>query len=504
MTAKPALLGADARRDIQGFITSGYGHLPLAAYLLIRIVDQAAARGWVGALIDDISTSAPWPRGESGAVVKPPATVNVAFTAGGLRGCGLPAPVLCTFPVEFQEGIASPGRSKILGDTEESAPPAWEIGGPHTEPIDAIVIVHARDDSGLEAACEAQIARLARTDGGVVEHGGVRQRGYRPDTDTEPFGFRDGIAQPAIAGLTGRGVPTGEFILGYANHYGVIPPTPLVPIELDRRAVLPGFDSPFHPAGRWRDLGRHGSFLVYRKLEQHVARFWQTLRDEAVRRRGTADPSYMICLASKLVGRWPSGAPLIESPHRDDPRLAMSNEFLYGEDPDGLACPVGAHIRRAHPRDDLKPYPGEQSRHMSEAHRILRRARVFGSPAFEPARHPGAAGSADSRAILPLDDDGQARGIHFFCVNASIRSQFEFIQQTWCNNPAFGGLSENKDPIVGDHGRAGEPQTRMAIPAGSGTVRTAALPRFVTVRGGAYLFMPSITALRFIADGASV
>ena len=502
MSENAELLDAGARRDIQGFITSGYGHLPLAAYLLVRFVDGAGARRWVGGMTDAISTAAPWPRDETGAVVKPATTVNVAFTAGGLRACGLPTSVLCTFPVEFQEGIASPGRSRILGDTEESAPAGWEIGGPHTEPIGAIVIVHARDEADLDAACEAQIAGIRRTDGGVVEHAGTRQRGYRPGSDTEPFGFRDGISQPAIAGLAGRGVPTGEFVLGYPNHYGVIPPTPVVPSDLDRRGLLPALGNPYHPAGRWRDLGRHGSFLVYRKLQQHVTRFWQTMRDEAVRLRGAADPAYMIWLASKMVGRWPSGAPLIESPDRDDPRRAMNDAFEYGGDPDGLACPVGAHVRRAHPRDDLKPYPAEQARHMSEAHRIIRRARVFGPLPFEPARLHDGAGTTARDAVLPLDDNGQAYGIHFFCVNASIRSQFEFIQQTWCNNPSFGGLTASKDPIVGDHGRAGEPQTRMVIPAGSRTVRTAALPRFVTVRGGAYLFMPSITALKFIADGS--
>ena len=70
--------------------------------------------------------------------------------------------------------------------------------------------------------------------GGVVELPGSLQSGYRPESDHEPFGFHDGIAQPSIAGVTGDGVPTGEFILGYQNHYQIIPPTPVVPAELDR------------------------------------------------------------------------------------------------------------------------------------------------------------------------------------------------------------------------------------------------------------------------------
>ena len=133
---------------------------------------------------------------------------------------------------------------------------------------------------------------------------------------------------------------------------------------------------------------------------------------------------------------------------------------------------------------------------MSEAHRLLRRARVFGPPPFDPAL------LAERRVGRPSPvarGRGQARGIHFFCVNASIRSQFEFVQQTWCNNPSFGGLSANKDPIVGDHARVGEPPTRMVIPEAAACIHTAPLPRFVTVRGGAYLFMPSLTALRFLA-----
>ena len=97
-------------------------------------------------------------------------------------------------------------------------------------------------------------------------------------------------------------------------------------------------------------------------------------------------------------------------------------------------------------------------------------------------------------------DDGRARGIHFFCVNASIRSQFEFVQQTWCNNPRFGGLNDNKDPISGDNDRADQPPSHMTIPGRPLRQRTGPLPRFVTVKAGAYLFMPGLTALRFLAS----
>jgi deferrochelatase/peroxidase EfeB len=177
-----------------------------------------------------------------------------------------------------------------------------------------------------------------------------------------------------------------------------MPPVPVVRGGLDPQGLLPVLDNPYHETHRWRDLGRHGSFVVYRKLQQDVAGFWRTLRDEALRRKGAPDPAYMIWLAAKMVGRWPSGMPLVASPDRDDPERAPMNAFEYGGDPDGVSCPVGSHIRRTNPRDDLKPYPAEQSRHMTEAHRLLRRARVFGRPLFDPAILQDHAAPADRPA----------------------------------------------------------------------------------------------------------
>ncbi len=267
----------------------------------------------------------------------------------------------------------------------------------------------------------------------------------------------------------------------------------------DRQRPAAHLANPYHAAERLRDLGINGSYVVYRKLQQDVAGFWQFMKRESLRSTGAEDTGYMIWLASRCVGRWPSGAPLVLAPHADDPRAGARDDFLYGDDADGLACPLGAHIRRTNPRDVIKPYATAQSLSMSEAHRLLRRARTFGRPLFDPSilvdpTNPGA-----RHALLELADDGGARGIHFFCVNASIRSQFEFVQQTWCNNPRFGGLNDNKDPIVGDNARANRTPSHMTIPQRPFRVRTAALPRFVTVRAGAYLFMPSLTALRFLA-----
>jgi Dyp-type peroxidase family len=475
MTTQTTPFGEEVLADIQGFITSGYGHLSYAAYLFLQFREGARVRRWLSRLAPAITSSRPWPVDAAGKKRKPPVAINLAFSAAGISALGVPPEVLCTFPPEFQEDIAKPERSRVLGDTEESDPSQWELGGPTTPPIHAVLFVYAESETGLAAACEAQRRLFAESEGGVVELSRSMQTGHRPDDEREPFGFHDGIAQPAIAGIPGDGVPTGEFILGYPNHFQILPPTPVVPAALDQSGILPALANPYHPK-ELRDLGRNGSYVVYRKLEQDVAGFWQFMKREAVRITGSADNDYETWLASRCVGRWPSGAPLVLTPDVDDGTLGNRDDFLYGDDPEGLSCPFGSHIRRTNPRDVIRPYPTEQSLSMSEAHRLLRRARVFGS----------------ALADAP-------RGIHFFCVNASIKTQFEFVQQTWCNNPHFAGLNDNKDPIIGDNARVDQTPSRMTIPLRPFPVRTTALPRFVKVRAGAYLFMPSLTALRFLA-----
>ena len=493
MNASASRLSPAELSDIQGFVTSGYGLLPSAAYLFLRIEERGAAQRWLQRLMPAISSGVLGPKDA------PPPALNVAFTATGLAAVGLPPSVICTFPPEFQDGITHPRRSRILGDTDASAPATWEIGRAAND-LHVVVLVHAATDAERDTTVRL-VQALAGETGGVREIDGSPQIGHRPEGGYEPFGFHDGVAQPRVQGLAGEGVPTGEFILGYFNHYGLFPQVPVVPANLDAGGMLSALENPHHPHGTWRDLGRHGTFVVYRKLRQDVAGFWRFMRDESARLAGSPpDAVAMVRLAAKCMGRWPSGAPLALAPDRDDASLGRQDDFLYGHDRDGMACPLGAHVRRAHPRDVLKPYDPAQSRSMSEAHRLLRRARVFGAPLFDPEllQRPSATDAA--RVLLGVEDDGRDRGIHFFGINASIASQFEFVQQTWCNNPHFSGLYDNKDPVIGDHGGDGQAPSHMTIPGHRGTVRTSALPRFVTVRGGAYLFMPSLTALRFLAN----
>jgi Dyp-type peroxidase family len=192
-------------------------------------------------------------------------------------------------------------------------------------------------------------------------------------------------------------------------------------------------------------------------------------------------------LAAKCVGRWPSGAPLALSPEKDDPTLSDADDFGYYEkDPHGFACPIGSHIRRSNPRDSLGPDP-ETALKSANRHRILRRGRSYGD-----------------RPKDPRVEDGVDRGLHFICLNSDLERQFEFIQHTWINNSVFGGLNGEVDPLIGNITKLSDEQGRnraiMTVQDDPLRTRVHNMASFITVKGGAYFFLPSITAMRYLAS----
>jgi Dyp-type peroxidase family len=437
------------RHDIQGLFARGYSNLRRAAFFLLRL-DGTPANTWLAEVLPSVTSAEDRPEQRA---------VNVAFTNSGLERLGVDAATLAQFSNEFGSGMTTPHRQRILADAGESAPERWDWGGPATEPVHGVLLLYADGPAGLEALEREQTEQLGRH--------GVRlvRRLETNDLDGfEPFGFRDGVSQPLIEGLGKTGPPeltlkAGEFVLGYPNEY-------------DRLTD--------HPP-----LGRNGSYLVFRQLEQDVHGFWRFL-DEATRQPdGRADPGAREKLGAKLVGRWPSGAPLTLAPDADDIGLAEENDFRYhAVDPRGARCPVAAHIRRANPRDSLDPRPGtDRSLELNRRHRLLRRGREYGPPL-----------SVDD--ALQGKDDGKPRGLHFICLNANIARQFEFVQHTWLNNPKFDGLFDDADPLVGPSEPWGGTFT---APAEGVRERLTNVPRFITVKGGAYFFLPGMSALQTLA-----
>jgi Dyp-type peroxidase family len=384
-----------------------------------------------------------------------------------------------TFLQEFRDGMAEPNRARSLGDVHDSAPDHWQFGGNGDgKEIGLVLMLYAADASALDALAGDHLARVNAAGLKVVTQ---IDTVVRPD-NREPFGFVDGLSQPRVEGIDPDSevdrpgepvVRAGEFVLGYENGYDKLPFSPRLNEALDTGNILP----PLQDLPGFRDLGRNGTYLVVRKLEQDVAAFQSFVDDRAVNpETGVADPSRAEWLAAKLMGRWRGGAPVTKARDRDDPDLAASsdknNAFDYQDDEEGLGCPFGAHARRTNPR-----HP------MPNVHRIIRRGRPY-----------------EERLT---DGKAQARGVVFVAINANIGRQFEFIQQSWMNNPSFEGLQDNRDPVVGANHQEGvkEPlQTyAMVVPANPFRIRLTGIARFVHTRGGEYFFLPGRKALRFLA-----
>jgi Dyp-type peroxidase family len=410
-----------------------------------------------------VTNAEPWRAGP-----KPDTALNVAVTAAGVRALGVGDPWQLGFSAEFCNGMAA--SAAVLGDSGPSDPGTWE-DGLHDGALHVLVTVNALDEGHLRD--ELDRVRADAASAGAVEVAYEQHSRLLPGA-REHFGYADGFAQPAVAGVDApdrrvgggvlekgewRALAPGEFVLGYEDE----------DTRVDPQRRLPS--APNEP------FGRSGTYMVWRKLRQDVALFRRTLRDAAPR---YADGDHEK-LAAKVVGRWRNGAPLVNWPDQEpgadafDPKDPSGNAFAYAEaDPHGHRCPVGSHIRRSNPRDGL----GFDT-HLTFRHRIIRRGMPYGDPLLPEER---------------LDDDGADRGLVFVCFNASISRQFEGIQAQWLNDGNALHLGHDSDFLLGHPLGTGKMTIRGRRPFLLGPQGP-----FVTTRGGGYLFAPGMRALAALA-----
>lgn len=468
--------------DIQGVVLSSYSRLPCSCYVVLSVRDAGPARAWLAARLEEVTTAAA-PREIKRAL-------QMAFTHDGLEALGLPHETLASFSPTFVDGMASERYARLLGDLGKNAPTAWWWGG-SANPVHVLLMFYAATEDALDRELNDRIRR--DLDGLRVER--VLRAGRQPTDNREHFGFVDGVGQPVIAGSgsarhqakrTGHVtvIPAGEILLGYKNLDSVRAPGPVLPAEFEGYDTLP--ELPREPRyTHRRDLGRNGTYLVFRQLEQDVSGFWQAVTRRA-ERLYPDDAEGPTRLAAKMVGRWPSGAPLVRHPKSDPARKEPGrpvkeepdNDFAFAaDDPDGLRCPFGAHIRRANPRDALGENP-KTARESVNRRRLMRRGRSYGH-----------------RNNDPLKEDGKERGLFFICLNADLERQFVFVQHTWVNNRGFNALHGEVDPLIGRHV---EDSNSFTVPDDPLRWRVPDLQSFVTMRGGAFWFLPGLTALAVI------
>ena len=466
--------------DVQGYVIRGYKNMMHSKFVLLNVTDAAKAKAWIGSIAEGLTNAVAIPNPED----LPDTCLNIAFTAPGLKALGMTDKNVKTFSAEFREGMTAPHRQRLLGDYDNSAPDNWVWGGTKNDPVHIILLVFGKD----EPTCLRYYNDLkAQYDG----HGVTEQRilvGQTLPGAKEHFGFRDGIGQPIIAGSGRVGqdyntVQPGEFILGYKNNYKVYPDSPILEDEQGNMNLL----MPDPQGSGKKDLGRNGSFLVIRQMQEHVEVFWEFMKDKTKKADGSVDEEASIKLAAQMIGRWPSGAPLTKFPDKDPGGLSDDNDFLYHKDDgDGLKCPFGSHVRRMYPRDSFETDTAKESKILSNRHRLIRRARAYGQ-AIEGS---------------PLHDKPKEEvGIYFSCFNADISRQFEFLNYTWSNYPKIKELYNDPDPIIGVRENP-EPGTRQSFTIQGNPVNKEItdLKRFVTIRGGAYFFFPAINSVRYIAS----
>ncbi len=473
--------GAPEFDDIQGLVVRGYGDLPAACFLLLKITELRKVRSWLRDLIGQVTYADDASRQQA---------LNLAVTYHGLARLRVEQSILEGFSDEFRSGMTTPHKRRILGDEGDNAPEHWQWGGPDTTQVDFLLLCYGDTEQNLQVLCEQLETGMAKHGAEVID----RLKTANLPEFREHFGFRDGIGQPYITEFDRHNrerpnpVPLGEILLGYPNGYGRYTQRPLVEPGQDPDKLLP----PDPEGSPLKDLGLNGTYLVFRQLAQDVPGFWRTL--DHLAKETLPDAPDPIHLAARMVGRWPSGTALVQSPTHDDPGVADKDDFNYhATDAEGFRCPFGAHIRRTHPRDSLEPDPGsETSIAFSNRHRLLRRGRAYGEP-FDASMDP-----ATFLADLDRENTPVARGLHFICLNANIGRQFEFVQHTWANNPNFNGLYRDPDPIIGAREAHGLPQDRFTIQQVPACCQVKGLPAFTHTRGGGYFFLPSRRGLSFL------
>jgi Dyp-type peroxidase family len=514
--------GPEIRESIQGNIVPGF-RKDYQHFLFLRIAERDLAKRWLQAMAPSVTSME-----EALAFVRLHRSMRLRL---GVREPGLKATwvnlALSCRGIEkllgdgagrqfgersFRQGLAA--RSAYLGDPTDPGHLGhrrrWVVGGPDNE-ADVLVIVASDDPGDLQQAVLA-----ARQQAGehrlelLFEQPAATLPG--PLEGHEHFGFKDGVSQPGIRGKVSAA--HGDFITpryllpespqDQRSRLFARPGQPLVwPGQFllgEPRQSTESFFERRETASDFPDWARLGSYLVCRRLRQDVLGFWEFAAQAAAQLGSSPER-----VASMLVGRWQSGAPVLRSSTADDPALGgddwANNHFLFDDDtrparlrpvPNypgdsfpqakadmlGSVCPHFAHIRKANTRDSATDL-GKTADSLTRM--ILRRGIAFGPPVT---------GVTDPPAELY----DQERGLMFVCYGSTIEDQFEFLCRRWANSPIQPN-SGGHDPIIGQRDAGGDRTRWIDFPTATGPVRVHLTREWVIPTGGGYFFAPPIGAL---------
>jgi len=449
--------------ELQGNILSGHGR-DHAAHIFVEFIsaDKKAARKWVAEFAQTRIVSAAQQLDASRQYrlqgVDAGLFAHLALSASGYRALGFSPEQLPHglnprkhedgkgYEEVFRKGLKS--RQEILRDPAISD---WDE--PYRDELHMLVLLAADNSAHLDEAVQKILPSLAKIAKVHIEWG---------------------------LGLTKQLDPSNPASLAHVEHFGYVDgrSQPLMleeQIELERKSGNKHWDSsaPLNLVLTKDPNGKsslsHGSFLVFRKLEQNVRSFQKAVNELAQTLGVSQD------LAQAMVmGRFKDGTPL--ALQSEGGTADLNNDFNYSDDADGSRCPFQSHIRKANPR--LSATGNSELRH-----RIARRGIPYGGTLIE----------SDHLGDLPES----GRGLLFMCYQSDIFEQFEFIQRTWSNFPNFPKANTGLDPVVGQ-GDSYSPATAQNWPTKWG--KPARCPMsfagHIRMKGGEYFFSPSLSFLK--------
>lgn len=470
--------------SIQGNVLRGYrSNLRFVRYLMLEVSDRTAARQFLAEAAAGGTSEVPGITTDETWIEEQHSCFNVTFTFAGLRAMGTPARSLATFPIEFAQGMTA--RAVRLYDTGPSAPENWPAPFDEPDRLHVVASIYASENSALDGSSildqvQRQVARaftvLGVRDGAAFKENRVH------------FGYVDSISQPQFRKRPDTIEPVdplGTVLLGYPTRLeGLMFRVPEPP-ELGFNGSFNAFRVLAQDVAGFEDyLDRAATELIERLPGEKMARLLAPGDDRKIMdvllgpgdrtqadRRDDQFLALREIVAAQMCGRWRNGDPLASCPDVPDPSRSLT-QFDYGA---SSTCPAGSHLRRVNPRGG----PMVQ-RIANYTRRLVRRGMPYGPP-YDPAK-----------------PDRLERGLLGNFIGANIAAQFEAIMCDWLNlglqDP---DITRSNDPLIG----ANEPTTSwfdLRMKDGS-KLRLRGFPRFVTTRGGAYTFIPSMDAIRYLA-----
>lgn len=361
------------------------------------------------------------------------------------------------FEDTFQKGM----KNKI--DLFDPPITDWESG--YRQEIHAMILL-GHDDSLELGKASAEIIdgldnekhpELSIADIVTLEYGSAIRNAS--GDGLEHFGYVDGISQPL-------------FLKDEVDKYNE---DNLHPLHFDPSAEL---DLVLLKDPHTTSDDCFGSYFVYRKLEQHIRGFKEAekilakdlgLEDEDEERAG-----------AMIVGRFEDGTPVTLSGTDKMIASGVMNNFNYKEsiggnaDSHGERCPFHAHIRKVNPRRD----------NADKKHIMARRGITYG--------HRNVSTTIE-QTFVQMPENGV--GLLFMSFQKSIANQFEFIQKNWVNNAGFPSPATGIDNLIGQ-GTGSRTGHYARVYNDKTTLKDAAFPNFVNLKGGEYFFAPSIPFLK--------